>query len=197
MSGPAAVAEREPSKEASATPAIPVLNQSFDISPEEAAGLWVEGVQMPPQEHGRMDPDRIRRSIDGSWVVKRDSHQGGFPSRDHTAKWALEQFELLQELGLNVISRGMTTSPDGETILTVIPWLTDRTECTDTTFHTEVAPIVNRYFARVTLGSLMLADLRKPHQYSQLSLTGEALLHDLDYIMCRAHRKTTRPIPLK
>ena len=187
------VAEREPTSELPAT-GVPLLNQSFDIGSEEAIELWADGVPMPPQEHGRMNPDRIRRSNDGQWVVRRDRHKGVLPSHDHTVAWALEQIERLQELGLNVISRAMTSSPAGETMLTVTPWLTDRAACTDTAFDTRITPILNRYFAGATAGSLIFADLRKVHQYSQLPSSGEVLLHDPDAYMCRAHGKTTRPL---
>lgn len=191
-----AIAEREPAGKAS-LPAVSPLNRSFDILPEEAVRLWDDGVQMPPSpEHGRMDPSRIRRSADGQWVVRCDRHKGTFPSHEHVAEWVQEQFEHLQELGLNIISRAMTASPAGETLLTVTPWLADRAMCSKAVFYTRVAPVLNRYFAGATAGSLMLSDIRKIHQYSQLQGTGEVLMHDPDQYMCRAHRLTTVPIPL-
>lgn len=186
MTGPA-IAEREL--------AVPLLNESFEISPEEAVELWAEGVEMPPApDRGRMDTDRIRRSADGSWVVRRDRHKGTFPSHDHTAEWALEQFERLQELGLNVISRGMTPSPEGETLVTVTPWLPDMMRCSEDILRTVVTPVLSRYFAGAVAGSIILADLRKGHQYSQLRSTGDVLLHDTDPYMCKAHGRTTRSL---
>ncbi len=54
--------------------AVPLLNEGFELSSEDAVELWADGVQMPPSKsgHGRMDPDRIRRSADGQWVIRRD-----------------------------------------------------------------------------------------------------------------------------
>lgn len=191
------IAEREPANETLAS-AAPLLNHNFDIRPEEAVELWANSTRiiLPQEKDSRKNSSMVRHSADGQWVIRQGRHKGTLPSHDHTAEWASDQFGRLQELGMNVISRGMTPSPDGETIITITPWITDLAECAGHTFYSKIAPVLNRYFAEVATNSLMLADIRKIHQYSQLPDTGEVFLHDPDPYMCRAHSRTTQPIPL-
>lgn len=172
-----ALAERE----------VPAVNERFDISPHAAARLWSEGVPLPAtSDHYPPDyypsPGRILRSADGRWIIRRQAPN--LPTDDLSIHDAVDttmaEFERLQRMGLDVISRGMTTSPMAETIFTVSPWIPDMVPCDQAAFKDSIAPVVTDYFKRV-MGSVGLRDISRRFQYSSCGETeGRHFMHDPD-----------------
>lgn len=166
---------------------VPPANAAIPISPHAAARLWSEGVALPEEADNyprwyHPSPSRILRSADGKWVIRRQYPplSSDVLSAHDTVSKALEEFERLQELGMDVISRGMTTSPMANTVLTISPWIPDLELCDVRTFSQDVEPLVDFYFSQ-RAGGVALRDLDRDCQYSWCAETGGRLLmHDPD-----------------
>lgn len=181
---------------------LALLNEGFELDPEEATALWEGG--LPIQLRGK--PDKLRRSADGQWLIRRGTYKYRFednppryellfPTHGDAAIWAEGELTRLQDLGLNILSRGMAPSPDDEDLIIVTPWLEVRDPCTNAEFNAHIGPVLNRYFAGAAVGSLIMSDLRLLQQYSRLE-SGELPLHDLEPFAAPANISNTRSLTI-
>lgn len=163
---------------------VPELNRTLSISSHEAAALWGEGLEMPRSEGDwyTPSPSRVRQSADGRWVVRRDSGRdpiGKRFGRLFIVETAQVEFERLQSYDIDVISRGITLSPDGDEVFTVSPWLPELTLCDETTYNHSVAPKAGNYLKHA-LGLVALSDINRRAQYSCRNGSPRPFLHDVD-----------------
>jgi hypothetical protein len=168
------------------------FNRSFEVSPNDAAMLWAEGVPLPKSDpaNGRLHPKRILRSSDGMWLIRRDQKKR---DKERVIEDASQEFERLQELGITVISRSMLISPGGESILTLSPWISDIVPCPTDVFATEVEPKLDRYF-KTSIGGPYLTDIDKQNQFSHTEWAPEPFLHDVDPFVATPHGDQTTKI---
>lgn len=158
---------------------IPVLNHSFEVTPEIGRDLWLGGQAMPDPENGRKAPaaDRVLQSEDGKWVIHRLNVE---KPADEVAASAMYEFDRLQEYGVNVISRGLVSSHDRATVLAITPYISGLTLCPLEVYIAHLARKVSYYFYDPERqGDKKLTDIDRPEQYSLLPEAAELLLHDV------------------
>lgn len=186
MPHPSPVAESPESPRSALSESVRPINESFEVTLDEARELWLGGVAVTGRKPNRFARSRVRLSADGQWLLRRNWPSQSLVAFKDIPAVAQAEFERLQETGINAVSRAMVASPASASILTVSPWLPDLEETPDETFAVEIAPRVNTYLASIGPGGIHLGDVWRRAQYSYSSSLGLEALHDVDPYLKRA-----------
>lgn len=131
--------------------------------------------------------DRIRRSSDGKWVVRRNLTAAmrsilGLNAQDISELY-LQEIDRLQKFGLAVISFASIPEIDNNRIYTVSPWIQDTTPCDKASYELAVLPILRAYYREwsgLPTPKPDIFDVSKPCQYSLANEFGSVpFLHDI------------------
>lgn len=161
-------------------PELNPLNTTFEVDLETAERMFEEGSIFPSDRAvARFAP---MRSTDGHWIVRREGSNGLLPVEDMAEK-AKEEFLRLQNIGINVISRGITFSPKGS-IFVVSPYIPNLTPCSKELYEAQIAGKIDLY-VRQSVGSIALYEAGGVRQYSVSDdVDGRnPFLHDVDPLL--------------
>lgn len=162
-------------------PELSPLNTNFEVDLETAERMFEEGSIFPPgREVTRFAP---MRSVDGHWIVRREGSNGLLSAEDMAEK-AKEEFLRLQNLGIDIISRGITfSSPEGR-IFVVSPYIPNLTPCSEELYESQIAGKIDLYVGQ-SVGNIALYEAGGVRQYSVSDDIngGNPFLHDVDPLL--------------
>lgn len=163
-------------------PVLP-LNQTVEISEDEAATLWYQGVERPLLSW------KIKVSECGKWAIKKAQISHYIHSSERLGKTALwlsdvAQTELnsLRSSGMNVISHAIVPS-HMDTIYTVSPYIPNLHPVEPSIFKSVISPVLLEYLSERLSGPIpewYLEDIYRPSQYSAFKPNSVGFLHDVE-----------------